>query len=410
VASGNNVPLFSARTDADPPVLSPAQAARAVLSAHCWDTAAIKSGAVGDHQMRAGKTTGNPTGPLGQLGVVTPMGSSLFETLMLSVPTLPQGFQRADRPQWATDDPPDANWDSGRQPAGLLDLLTWQARRVRLVVGDENSGDEIGISRVVLCAGDRIGVLPHDVEPHTGWKRVDRPKAGESPQRPDRHQPGRSAWRGLAALIATKEPTSEHKSAPTAMNHVAGLRLSGVLPDEFPLRALLVGVVYGNQAAVIEDVIVDVLPLPMLALLDQDANDVRDMLLAVVGQAEQLRLAANHLGDDLRAATGVEKLPWDKGQRLGEVLVHLFDPSVRRLLAGLQRHPGDAERAELAWRLVARRLAWSVAEPALNAVPATTFLGRGLDERYPARVATAEAKFRRRLTDILGPAQPTVAA
>jgi CRISPR system Cascade subunit CasA len=70
LASGNNVPLFSARTERDPPWLAPGAAARALLAAHCWDTAAIKSGAVGDEaHVKAGKTTGNPTGPLGQLGV-----------------------------------------------------------------------------------------------------------------------------------------------------------------------------------------------------------------------------------------------------------------------------------------------------------------------------------------------------
>jgi len=75
VATGNNVPLFSARTEADPPALTPAEAARALLAAQCWDTAAIKSGAAGDPQVKYGKTTGNPTGPLGQLGVVVPWGA-----------------------------------------------------------------------------------------------------------------------------------------------------------------------------------------------------------------------------------------------------------------------------------------------------------------------------------------------
>jgi CRISPR system Cascade subunit CasA len=285
----------------------------------------------------------------------------------------------------------------------LLDLLTWQSRRIRLVPDGDSAGGDVRISRVVLCAGDRIDVLPHDVEPHTTWKVTEKPTAGDPPQRPVHHQPGRSAWRGLAALVATGQPTSDSKSAPLALSQVADLRVEGYLPDDYPLRALIVGVVYGNMQAVIEDAVVDVLPLPMLALLDHDDNEVRRALLAVVDQAEQLRLAANRLGDDLRAAMGVDKVPWDKGQRLGEVLVHAFTPSVRRLLAGLQRHPGRAEQGEDAWRVVARQLAWSVAEPALEAVPSTAYLGRGRDERRPARLATAEASFRKQLTQILGP-------
>lgn len=404
LASGNNVPLFSARTDNDPPALTPAEAARAVLSGQCWDTAAIKTGALGDPKMRTGKTTGNPTGPLGQLGVVIPLGATLFETLMLSVPVIPQGLRREDRPQWAGD-VLDQTW-SWRSPVGLLDLLTWQARRIRLIP-DVGSGG-MRISRVIVCAGDRMETLPHDVEPHTGWKRVEKPKANEPAHRPDRHQPGKSAWRGLAALVATKDPTSERKTASGAIKQVAALREEGLLPDDFPLHALVVGVVYGSQSAVIEDVVADVLPLPMLALFDHAGNEVRETLLEVVGHAEDLRVAANRLGDDLRAAAGADKVPWDKGQRLGDLLVHAFTPTVRRLLTGLQQRPEDAERAGLAWRVVARRITVDTAAPVLDAVPATAFLGRGLDERYPARLATAEATFRRRLTDILGPADALV--
>lgn len=401
LASGNNVPLFSARTEADPPELSSAQAARAVLSAQCWDTAAIKSGAVGDEQMKAGKTTGNPTGPLGQLGVVVPTGATLFDTLLLSVPVLPQGLRPGDRPQWAGEGLA-PSWR--RQAAlGLLDLLTWQSRRIRLVPDPDTDG-EVTVSRVVLCGGDRIDVLPHDVEPHTGWKLVDKPKPGEPHQRPDRHQPGRSAWRGLATLVATGAPTSDRKTAPAALTQVAVLGL----PEDFALTALVVGVVYGNQSSVIEDVVVDLLPLPVRALLEHD--EVRMTLLDVVDRAEQLRVAANRLGDDLRAAAGVDKMPWDKGQRLGELLVHSFTPSVRRLLSGLQQHPDDAERGEAAWRTVARQLALAVAEPALDAVPATAYLGRKGDERHPARLAVAEAVFRGRLNDILGPVVVPAAA
>ncbi|WP_067634938.1 type I-E CRISPR-associated protein Cse1/CasA, partial [Actinomadura latina] len=65
-ATGNNVPLFSARTEGEPPKLAPADAALWLLHAQCWDTAAIKTGAVGDPMVKSGKTTGNPTGPLGQ--------------------------------------------------------------------------------------------------------------------------------------------------------------------------------------------------------------------------------------------------------------------------------------------------------------------------------------------------------
>ncbi|WP_242423541.1 type I-E CRISPR-associated protein Cse1/CasA, partial [Frankia sp. EI5c] len=282
LASGNNVPLFSARTENDPPSLSPAAAARALLAAHCWDTAAIKSGAAGDPQAKAGKTTGNPTGPLGQLGVVVPMGATLFDTLMLNLPTLPAGARRSDDcPQWRSPESATASWQV-RAARGRLDLLTWQARRVRLIPeADAAVPGGVVVRRVVLCAGDRLDGPVHDLEPHTAWRQVKEPKKGDPPVRPVRHQPGRAAWRGLAGLLAVHGPTAEKVSAPALMQQVADLQADGYVPEDFPLRVLTVGVSYGTQSAVVDDVIVDEIPLPVAALAAD--SRVRYTLLQVAG-------------------------------------------------------------------------------------------------------------------------------
>jgi CRISPR system Cascade subunit CasA len=400
IASGNNVPLFSARTEADPPTLTCAHAARALLAAHCWDTAAIKSGAVGDPQVKAGKTTGNPTGALGQLGVTVPFGRSLAETLLLNIPIISAGLRPDDRPQWRSRAATSA-WRQ-RPVLGLLDLLTWQSRRIRLVPEELNDG-EIGVRHVVLGAGDRLDQIPVDVEQHTAWRQVDKPKAGDPPTRPVRHQPGRSAWQGLGALLATTQPTDNKISSPLMLRQLAGLREEEYLPADLPLQVLTVGVAYGNQSAVIEDVLVDQIPLPVAALAA--ASPVRQLLLDVVGQADDLRAAANHLGDDLRRAAGGDKIPWDKSQRLGDILVYDFTPVVRRMLAGLQRHPEQVDKADSAWRAAARRIALEAAEPALAAAPPEAFLGRQEREGFAHRLSTAEARYRAAVNRALGSAR-----
>ncbi|HEX5494186.1 MAG TPA: type I-E CRISPR-associated protein Cse1/CasA, partial [Mycobacteriales bacterium] len=397
VATGNNVPLFTARTEAEPPTLSPAQAARALLAAHCWDTAAIKSGVVGDPQVKAGKTTGNPTGPLGQLGVVVPMGRTLAETLLLNTPILPQGLRPGDRPQWRTEEPASPRWDA-RPAKGLLDVLTWQSRRIRLIPTTDASGATV-VREVVLAAGDRLDQTPQ-FEPHTAWRQEEKPKAGQPPRRPVRHQPGRSAWRGMAGLLAIRQPTGERVSSSLLLSQVADLRGQGCLPVDLPLRVLTVGVAYGNQSAVVEDVMVDAIPLPVAALAAE--GEVRGLLLDVVSQARQLQDAANRLGDDIRRASGGDKQPWDKGQRVGDALVHEFTPVVRRLLAGLQRQPDRADEAEAAWRHSAYRLALQAAEPVLASAPPKAFLGRQENEKAVFRTSVAEARYRAAVRDILG--------
>lgn len=396
-ATGNNVPLFSARTEGDPPALTPAEAARALLAAHCWDTAAIKSGAVDDPAVKAGKTTGNPTGPVGQLGVVIPLGATLASTILLNTPIVAQGLAVKDRPQWRAE-PAVPAWRP-RPAKGLLDLLTWQSRRVRLIPESDEHGSTV-VRQVVLAAGDRLDPLPEE-EPHTGWRKVDKPKAGDRARRPVRHQPGRAAWRGMAALLATAQPTTDGVSASRVIVQLADLQAENHLPVDLPLQVLTVGVAYGNQSAVVEDVMTDSLPLPVAALSPD--GPVRQLLLEVAEQAEQLRVAANRLGDDLRLASGGEKLPWDKSQRLGDALVHQFTPVVRRMLAGLQRQPERADDAESAWRHTARRLALDAAELALEATPPTAFLGRQQSERVAHRLSVAEAWYRAAVRRILGP-------
>ncbi|MFJ4920656.1 type I-E CRISPR-associated protein Cse1/CasA [Streptomyces sp. NPDC088725] len=429
-ATGNNVPLFSSRTEGDPLELTPAEAARWLVHTHCWDTAAIKTGVVGDPQAKAGKTTGNPTGPLGQLGVVMPVGRTMYDTLLLNVPSGPPPLSD-DLPQWsrrAREGRIEGSlscatpaWQT-RPARGLLDLWTWQSRRIRLIPEETPAGTRV--TRVIVAAGDRLAPTPAD-EPHTTWIR-DRPAsrtkktgktgttvkaAAPTSERPRRHQPGRAAWRGLEALLAVDSATTDDEATATR----AGFRTSALLgalsdmadrmPEAYPLQVELTGITYGNQSAVIEDVFFDRIPLPLIAL-DPDGI-VYGSLLAAVEQAERLAAAVNNLSADLRRAGGSEPIPWDKGQRPGDTLLHALDPVVRRLLAGLRTVGEDFDQSERgleAWEEKAGRATWKVAEQVFSTAAPALFTGRSVSKdgkEYTFRLSTAETNFRDRLDAVL---------
>lgn len=400
-AGGNNVPLFSARSEAEAPALTPPEAARWLLHVHCWDTAAIKTGALGDPKVKAGKTTGNPTGPLGQLGVVIPAGSTLFETLLLNVPIRPDGLDDGDRPQWRGPIA-DSTW-SERPVRGLLDLLTWQSRRVRLFP-EETEGGPV-VRRVIVAAGDRHPPAL-DIEPHTAWAVTSKPKAGQPSRRPQRLRSGRASWRGLDGLISIHRDGGDGAvETSRLLAQIADLH-EDQLGDTYPLTASTIGVVYGNQSAVVEHVIVDSLPLP-IAALGRD-EDVREFLARVVHQVDELSRALNILAADLRRALGGDGLPWDQGQRPEVAMIHELDPYVRRLLAGLQREPAKRNEAQRAWEQLACRVVWRIADELLDAVPPAAFAGRERDgRRYVPTLA--EQSFRRRVGDLMphrhGPAE-----
>ncbi|MFD7896310.1 type I-E CRISPR-associated protein Cse1/CasA [Streptomyces sp. NPDC059743] len=422
-ATGNNVPLFSSRTEGDPLELTPAQAARWLLHTQCWDTAAIKTGVVGDPQAKSGKTTGSPVGPLGQLGVVMPVGRTVYETLVLNIP-----FGRAslsdDLPQWrrrATGGRVEDTlscatpaWQS-RAARGLLDLWTWQSRRIRLFPEETPAG--VRVTRVIVAAGDRLVPIPAD-EPHTAWI-TDRPVRGKKPgkaavspvDRPRRHQPGRAAWRGLEALLAVGSIGEDREATAGRAGFRTSLLLSGLsgtaerMERAYPLQVELTGIAYGNQSAVIEDVLFDEIPLPLTAL-DPDGI-VYGTLLEAVDQAEKLASAVNSLSADLRRAAGSEPIPWDKGQRPGDTLLHALDPVVRRLLAGMRRVGEDFDQSERgleAWEQKAAHATWKVAGQVFSTAAPGVFTGRRVSKdgkECVFRLSTAERGFRHRLDAIL---------
>ncbi|WP_106398889.1 type I-E CRISPR-associated protein Cse1/CasA [Actinocorallia populi] len=397
-ATGNNVPLFSARTEAAPPALTSAEAARWLLHAHCWDTAAIKTGAKDDPKAKAGKTTGNPTGPLGQLGVLVPIGKTFYETLILNLPIWHPS--KTGIPQWRK---PEARpeWDPSYTPTTLLELWTLQSRRIRLI--PEETPEGVRVSRVIVAAGDRLHTLP-EWEPHTAWKS-DKPanKSKPADRKPRRHVPGKAIWRGLDALLAIEQANVEGGSVETSLllRQAADMR-GHAIPDDYPLRVEAFGLVYGNQSAVVEHLYHDLVTLPMATQAED--QDLYGAMIEMSEQAEQLARAVNHLSADLRRASGLEPIPWDKGQRPGEQVLHRLDPAMRRVLSHL---PGlDDERIEdvlLAWEKNARRVTDEVAAMVFASVPESVFGPRGAegDDVRERGLGQATSHFRGRVNRIL---------
>jgi len=387
VASGNNIPLFSALTEAAFVKLPPVDAFLALLSVHGYDTAGIKTGAVGDPAVRSGKTTGNPTGNLGQLGAVIPLGSSLFHTILLNIPLVPRSPD--DRPAWDRDT--SAAWER-RYPTGVLDLLTWQSRRVRLVPADD--GD--GVVGAIISGGDRLPFVPPSLEPHTRWRDT---KNSDVALRPIRWKAGSPAWQGLDSMLALAEVGDSRTSMLLRQME----DMTDWLDDEYPLSVLCIGAEYGNQSAVIEDVFVDSVPMPIAALRGRDPS-VRQGLTEVVLAAEKVRKVLNDLADNIRIAEGGERIPWDQGTHPGNDAMMLLTGPTTRLLLELQREPARLEMVLLEWERTISSIVHPIADRLLDAASPSAFRGREItsgSKKRTVRLADAEAWFRAGLREAL---------
>lgn len=211
-ASGNNITLFDHTTKATA-AFTPAQAARYLIAFQAF---AVGGGVSAPFNLS--------DAPLARDYTVLVRGETLFETLMLNLvgydQERPIPWLRADDPPWweRTEQPiPDRN---GTPPAGYLDYLTWQSRRVHLIY-DERSGliRECQIRQnLKLATSDWL-------DPFKAYHVSD--QSGRSSRR---FREERAIWRDSQSLLrfATDAQGQESNHPPSVFEWLASALLSGM--------------------------------------------------------------------------------------------------------------------------------------------------------------------------------------
>lgn len=393
----NGEPLFTTRSARDLQKISAAEAARWLVHAHAFDTSGIKSGAVGDPSVKGGK--GYPIGPgwSGQLGGVLLQGNDLRETLLLNL----IGCDAAsyvtiggdtDVPAWERE--PDGPEGKQRPPRGAIDLYTWQTRRVRLF------GDRYGVTGVLLANGDKIAPQNlHSLEPHSGWRLSDTQSKilKSTVYMPRLHDPNRSVWRGIAALLPST--AGRHSAggqpqpflAPGALQWVSDLVAQGVLPENYKPRMRVYGVLYGPQKATFAEIVEDELPLP-LVVLREDRPAAGKTASEAVSDAECAAKEIWRFAQNIASAAGSDPESKASGDAAREDFYALLEAPYRRWIATL-RPQTSLNEARVQWRSAVRDAARSVADQLITDASPAAWAGRDLRGRL-VNVALAEAWFR----------------
>ena len=263
----NGEQFFTTRHGRALACIPPSEAARWLVHAQAYDPSGIRSGAVGDSQVKGGK--GYPIGPAwcGHLGLVWLKGQDLDETLVLNlIPASTAALRGVDSStEWGA-----CSWEvsepetSVRGDYSLLDpagtprelsiprLLTWHSRRIRLV------GDSSGVTGVVLAQGDKLA--PQEMrlyEPQSLW-RYSTPQSKKfktDVYMPRKFEAGRALWRNLPGTLPTvttvqgvdKQPKREFLPSATLSFHYQLDNAS--IQTSYPkvMRIQAVGVTYGPQ-------------------------------------------------------------------------------------------------------------------------------------------------------------------
>lgn len=396
VATGNRTPIWTPDTDATPRPLTFAQAAQALVAAQV--VAVPSPGRAAGDDPSESWAGASFAGRAGIIGFCCPIGDNLFETLMLNLPNGGhQILDPNDLPVWRRDDVPPSR--RKRFANGMVDLLTWTPRRVRLIAdGDTVSG-------VCFRGGDALPELNLTHEPHTALRKSDG-KVGvpQGQWYPRKHLPHTIGWRGIPQLLALGDQGSDSRS-PILLQEL-GDRLED-LPPNYRVTIVSMLVIYGNMSAVIDDISTDMYPLPVRAFGLAEI-DVRDALVDLVTTADQVRYLVRGFAQDVYAVT-TRDLERDKTASKGYAntieaqLVAQIDSITRRFLSDLTADPDELAALKAAWNKQLRGLVDATVRSVQADCGPNVFTLLAKDNKvvvYPA--AVRESQLRQRIADYLG--------
>ena len=421
----NGEQFFTTRHGRALACIPPSEAARWLVHAQAYDPSGIRSGAVGDSQVKGGK--GYPIGPAwcGHLGLVWLKGKDLDETLVLNlIPASTAELRGVDgSTDWGAcswEDPEPET--SVRGDYSLLDpagtpkelsiprLLTWHSRRIRLV------GDLSGVTGVVLAQGDKLA--PQEMrlyEPQSLW-RYSTPQSKKfktDVYMPRKFEAGRALWRNLPGTLPTvttvqgvdKQPKQEFLPSATLSFHyqLDNASIQTTYPKVMRIQA--VGVTYGPQESTFEDIYSDELTLSV-AVMRVEREDLSAEIDRQVRLTEEVARDVGTLAANLARAAGESGDGAGDGarDRAKELFFSAVDSDFRTWLTQVDGHE-SARDVGRRWERTLRQHATDIQTELVRGTSSSAIIGRDTGRGY-MNVGIAENYFRSALNKRL-PVQNT---
>lgn len=338
---------FSVRAEKTLDSLSFAEAARYLLALQAWDYSGIKSGAVGDPRVKSGRGFPLGVGWYGTTGKVIVHGTNMIETLLycLDYDQLTSESFKYDLPVWERPEPDTAApraYTGGSAAAykeepgpasGMCEILTWQSRRIRLHHDDER------VTSVLVANGDKWFDRNTYTDPLTGY-RYSKNQSSKTEQvwMPQAHSAERTLWRGADALLTRLTPESEKQNKPAPV--IRQLGSGRYFPADAEVMVQLVGVEYGNNNSVIENVVSDSMTLE-LSLLTDEGVSASQMVRENIQTTMDAAIALGQFAGQLLQAAGRE---YEFRADATEALLNRMEDAFRLWLADQQASEDIAEK------------------------------------------------------------------
>jgi CRISPR system Cascade subunit CasA len=379
---GNNTTLFDHTTSRDEVTLTPAEAARWLVTLQAYDPGGLKTPYQKDKSSQAA--------PANWFGMVLVEGMSLKETLLLNLMRYcpddeqPRNTTPADRPVWEVDPP--APEPDQRRPKGWTDLLTWPSRRVWL--WHRQMGDRTVVDRVVVTPGTRLKVEPENYEWMAAYRRPEiskRRRAEGTPSAPARGpwypirlEEHRGIWRhSHELLLAPVDKGEQHThQRPDTLEHVATLVAREVIPSNAVYTLRVFGQRLDRKFSYVQQALEEAVAAPV-ALLKAQHEVAGPIIGHGIRLADRVGSALKQMERDYRKAMGGDRstnrepdywpLELDYWPRLAPPFDRFLRDFADVLEAGASSKPATEAWANSV-RRIARRAAerWAEGSPRLG--------------------------------------------
>jgi len=286
VASGNEATLFDHTTEGKGLTLTPAQAARALVTAQAFGLGGL-----------SGVRNVSFVDAAGAQGIVFLVeGENLFETLVLNLVQYPpqddvlQTDLRRDKPTWQMEDP----LTPRTRPFGYLDFLTWPNRRILLL--PEQEGESVVVRQMTWAPDLQMSKDVRDPAKH--HRKNNDPKS-DQPWLPLRFSVSKALWRDSATLFQKEDANSCPPYACRWLSDLAHPR-HDYLDSSRKYRLMAFGI--AKDRANVFFYRAERLPLPLKLLADETGILVGALSEAVTmaeKTARVLQAAVNQLATSL---------------------------------------------------------------------------------------------------------------
>lgn len=216
LSSGNNATLFDHSLDDLPRTYTAGETAQLLIMLQAYSLGGMSSASIAKDRYYKDAAFGRGILFLNK-------GQNLFETIMLNI--FPEDFtskrSTGDQPSWEVED---AFELESYSPKGLLDLMTWQSRRILLI--PEVEDNSLVVRSLFSAPGHGI------VDTYANPLYLNRITTDGKKQsiKPLRFQEGRSLWRDSTAIL---DVNSSNTESPISIKWSAHLEGYGIISKHY---------------------------------------------------------------------------------------------------------------------------------------------------------------------------------